>query len=41
MIKDIMGALDILRDEGDHIQKACEILERWEKTEAEPLGEGQ
>ena len=41
MIKDIMKALDILRDEDGDIQKACEILERWGKREAKPQGEGQ
>lgn len=38
MVKDIMKALDILRDEDGDIQKACEILGRWGKTKAEPQG---
>ncbi len=41
MVKDIMKALDILRDEDGDIQKACEVLERWGKTGAEPQEEGQ
>ena len=41
MVKDIMRALDILRDEDGDIQKACEVLERWGKTGAEPQEEGQ
>lgn len=39
MVKDIMRALDILKDGDGDIQKACEILERWAKPGAEPQGE--
>lgn len=40
MAKDIRKALDILMEEGGDKQKACEILERWGKPEAEPQTEG-